>query len=134
MLVIFFALATGLCLVIKRPLWERGVIVASAVPIALVVNLARITATGVMYEVASDDWAHAVFHDLAGWLMMPLALGLLGLELLVLKNLFLPAPSAEPIKMVSQNQQRAQTPPRPPGVRPTAERSRRPAIPLVPRR
>jgi exosortase len=137
MLVIFFALATGLCLVIKRPLWEKGVIVASAVPIALLVNLVRITVTGVMFEVSSAEWAHAVFHDLAGWLMMPLALGLLGVELLVLKNLFLPAPSAEPIKMVSGNQQRPQTPARPPsggGGRANSSERRRPAIPLVPRR
>jgi exosortase len=135
MLVIFFALATGLCLVIKRPIWEKVVIVASAVPIALVVNLIRITTTGVMYEVAGDEWAHAVFHDLAGWLMMPLALGMLALELLVLKNLFLPAVVTEPVKLVSG--QRTPTPTATPSpspstvARPRAEKSRRSAVPLL---
>ena len=134
MLVIFFALATGLCLVIRRPLWEKAVIIASAVPIALLVNLVRITVTGVMFEVASDEWAHAVFHDLAGWLMMPLALVLLGLELVILKNLFLETPAAEPVKMVSSNQRQDQ-PPAPPAPGPRSRPgSRRPGIPLVPGR
>jgi exosortase len=133
MLVIFFALATGLCLVIKRPVWEKLTIVASAIPIALLVNLIRITTTGMMFEVAGEEWAHAVFHDLAGWLMMPLALGLLGLELLILKNLFLPTTTTTPVKMVSspRPQTTAATPPV--NSRPRPDKSRR-AIPLVPRR
>jgi exosortase len=132
MLVIFFALATGMCLLIKRPAWEKAIIIGSAVPIALLVNLIRITVTGVMFEVASDEWAHAVFHDLAGWLMMPLALVLLSLELLVLKNLFLEPATTAPPKMVSSHRQ--PPPPRSPNGRPRQEQTRRPAIPVVPRR
>jgi hypothetical protein len=54
--------------------------VLSAVPIALAVNIVRITATGALYVWAGPRIADLVFHDLAGWLMMPLALGLLWLE------------------------------------------------------
>src|SRR5262249_25118999 len=121
-----------LCLVVKRPLWEKAVIIASSVPIALVVNLLRITATGLMYEVAGEEWAHAVFHDLAGWLMMPVALALLGLELLVLKDLFLEAAAAGPVKRVPSS-------PRPSVPTPRLEARPRPAprrqaVPIVPRR
>src|SRR5262249_17465649 len=42
MLVIFFALATAVVLVIQRPLWEKLLIVGSAVPIALATNILRI--------------------------------------------------------------------------------------------
>jgi exosortase len=98
MLVIFFALSTGFALVVRRPLWEKVLIVASAVPIALVVNVIRITATGVLYQTVGSDWAHAVFHDLAGWLMMPLALGILGLELKLLKDLFLDPLPVDPAR------------------------------------
>jgi exosortase len=87
MLVIFFALSTAVALVIRRPLWQKLVLVASAVPIALVVNVLRITATGVLYETVSSEAAHAVFHDLAGWLMMPVALLFLALELKLLASL-----------------------------------------------
>ena len=94
MLVIFTALSTAVALVVKRPLWERLVIVASAVPIALVSNITRITATGLLHHAVGSAIANAVFHDLAGWLMMPFALALLAVELAVLKNLFLEAPPA----------------------------------------
>lgn len=80
MLVIFFALTTAVALLSARPLWERFVMIASAVPIALLSNLIRITATGVLHETAGSEIANAVFHDLAGWLMMPLALGMLWME------------------------------------------------------
>lgn len=87
MLVVFFAFATAVALIVKRPLWEKLLLVVSAIPIALVVNVVRITATGVLFETVSSQAAKLVFHDLAGWLMMPVALVLLGLELQLLKRL-----------------------------------------------
>jgi exosortase len=87
MLVVFFAFATAVALIVKRPLWEKLLLVVSAIPIALVVNVLRITATGVLYELVNGQVAKLVFHDLAGWLMMPVALVILGLELQLLKRL-----------------------------------------------
>jgi exosortase len=87
MLVIFFALATAFALLLRRPLVIRLLLVLSAAPIALIANIVRITATGVLHETVGSEVANLVFHDLAGWLMMLLALGLLGLELLVLQRL-----------------------------------------------
>src|SRR5262249_403175 len=98
MLVIFFALSTGFALLIRPPLWDKVLIVASAVRIALVVNVGGITATGVLYQTVGSEWAHTVFHDLAGWLMMPLALGILGLELKLLKNLLLDPLPVDPAR------------------------------------
>lgn len=88
MLTIFVALSFAVALVIDRPIWERIVIIASSVPIALLVNMVRITVTGIMYEHFSAELAQKVFHDLAGYVMMPLALGLLFLEFQILSNLF----------------------------------------------
>jgi exosortase len=89
MLVVFFAFATAVALIVKRPLWEKLLLVVSAIPIALVVNVLRITATGVLFELVSAETAKLVFHDLAGWLMMPIALVILGLELQFLKRLMI---------------------------------------------
>ena len=95
MLVIFFALSTAVAMVVHRPLWEKILIVASAVPIAVVVNVIRITATGVLYDSVSSQAAKAVSHDLAGWLMMPLGLLFLQAELSLLKRLLItPLPGA----------------------------------------
>jgi exosortase len=96
MLMVFFALSTAVALLMRKPLWERLVVCASAVPIALVTNLLRITATGLLHETAGKEVADAVFHDLAGWLMMPVALALLGLELKLLGRLLVVPPPAAP--------------------------------------
>jgi exosortase len=79
MLMIFFALCTAVAMLLRRPLWERLLVVACAVPIALASNIVRIVVTGVLHKVAGRELADLVFHDLAGWLMMPLALGMLWL-------------------------------------------------------
>jgi exosortase len=80
MLMIFFALTTAVVLVQPGPLWRQVAIVLSAFPIAIVANISRITVTGVLHSLHWSHFADLVFHDLAGWLMMPLALLLLWAE------------------------------------------------------
>lgn len=87
MLMTSLALAFGLAFVINRPVWERIVIVLSAVPIALLTNVFRITLTGLCFEWFGQEVAEKVFHDLAGWLMMPMAVGLLWLLMIILANM-----------------------------------------------
>jgi exosortase/archaeosortase family protein len=88
MLMIFFALSTAVALLIRRPWPERALLVASALPIAILSNIIRITVTGVLHKTAGSEVADLVFHDLAGWLMMPLALGMLWTELRLLNWVF----------------------------------------------
>jgi len=93
--VVFFALATAFAVVVRRPWVDKVILLASAVPIALASNILRITLTGVLYECGvAGETAHLFFHDLAGWLMMPLALGLLWVELKVLSRLLIDPPPA----------------------------------------
>jgi exosortase len=99
MLTIFVALAVAITLVTDRPLWERCVIVASAVPIALVVNIIRITVTGILHMYTSSELADLVFHDLAGWFMMPMALGLLYVEFQILSHLLIEEGDAGPLQV-----------------------------------
>ncbi|MFM9058731.1 MAG: exosortase/archaeosortase family protein [Planctomycetaceae bacterium] len=83
MLTIFVWLALMIVLVAGGEWWEKLVILASAIPIALVVNSIRITVTGALYTV-SPEMAEKIFHDWAGYFMMPLALLLLfGLQQLL---------------------------------------------------
>lgn len=89
MLVIFFALSTAVAMISQRAWWERLLVVVSAIPIALIANITRITVTGILFQVAGAEIAEKVFHDLAGWLMMPFGLALLGLESWVLSRLFI---------------------------------------------
>ena len=94
MLMVFVALSAAMALIVVRPLTDRLILFASAVPIAVAANIVRITVTGVLYDTVGGEAAHAFFHDVAGWLMMPLALGLLWLELKVLDRLFVPVKAA----------------------------------------
>jgi exosortase/archaeosortase family protein len=95
MLMTFFALATALAMIVHAPLRDRLILVGSAIPIAVCANVIRITATGVAYHLAGKDseLAKLIYHDLAGWLMMPLALAMLWLELKFLANLLIEEPA-----------------------------------------
>jgi len=89
MLTIFIALSVALVMLGDRPWWENAIIIASAIPIALIVNSIRITVTGMLYQIATSEIAEMVFHDLAGWIMMPMALAMLYGEQFLLSNLML---------------------------------------------
>jgi exosortase len=89
MLITFIALSTAAALVVKRPLPDRIVLVLSAIPVALLANVIRIVMTGVLQETAGGHAASTFYHDLAGWIMMPLALVLYWLELAILSRLLI---------------------------------------------
>jgi exosortase len=97
MLITFFALSTAFALTLARGWAERVVLFFSAIPIAVLTNVLRITVTGVLYVTAGGTVAKIVYHDLAGWLMMPLALLLLWLELKFLARLFIDPEEAGPL-------------------------------------
>jgi exosortase len=84
MMLIFFALSTAVAIVVRRPWYERAAFVVSAVPIAVAANVIRITVAGVLHKLVGGETAELVYHDLAGWLMMPLALLMLWAEMKLL--------------------------------------------------
>jgi exosortase/archaeosortase family protein len=92
---VFIATSTAVAMLIRRSPLQRSLIVLSAVPIALLCNIIRITATGMAHETVGHEAANLIYHDLAGWLMAPLALVFLGAELLILRRLFVPVGGAE---------------------------------------
>jgi exosortase len=87
MLMTFIALSTAAALVVKRPLVDRIILVISSIPVALLANVARITLTGILYETVGGQAPSTFNHDLAGWVMMPLALVLYWLEIAILSRL-----------------------------------------------
>lgn len=91
MLMLFLAVCTAAALVMHRDPWQRAILVLSSAPIAVIANVLRITITGILYETSGPEWAEIVFHDLAGWLMMPLAVVLSWLEMGLLTMLFRPS-------------------------------------------
>jgi exosortase/archaeosortase family protein len=88
MLITFIALSTGMAVVVKRPLLDKIVLVFSAIPVALVANIARITLTGILHETVGGHVADKFYHDLAGWVMIPLALVLYWCEIWIFSHIF----------------------------------------------
>jgi exosortase len=90
MLMTMVATVIAFVILVDLSTWKRIVLLLSAVPIALLSNIMRIAITGWCYYLIRGpnfkEWA----HDVSGWLMMPLALALVGLELGILSWLVPP--------------------------------------------
>lgn len=99
MLFMFLAFAVGAVLVVRRSLLDKALILLSAMPIALAANIIRITLTGFLHETVSGRVADTIYHDLAGWLMMPMALLALWAELLLLSHLFIESEPTRPMPL-----------------------------------
>jgi exosortase len=87
MLMCLAATVAAMTLLIKMETWKQVVLLASIIPIALISNVLRITATAWCYHLFGAAVGGHVAHDAAGWLMMPMALVLVGLELGIMSRL-----------------------------------------------
>lgn len=84
MLMSLAATVTALVLLVPMSVWKRLVLLATFVPVALLCNVLRISATAWSYHLLGPEKAEKYAHDFAGLLMMPLALVLVMLELMLL--------------------------------------------------
>ncbi len=97
MLMAFFAISTAVALVCDRPVLDRVIIFLSAVPIGVLMNLVRITVTAIAHQTLGTEAGNRIFHDNAGWMMMPFAVGAMLLELWLLGKLLV-TPKEEVVK------------------------------------
>jgi exosortase len=97
MLLSFATLITAMVVLVARPTRERVALFLSIVPVALLCNILRIVVTAWATHLSG----HAVeaVHDWAGLAMMPLALGLMWLEVRVLAWVFVEV-EVEPVGLV----------------------------------
>jgi exosortase len=99
MLMTFFALATGMALLLDRAKWIKMVLFWSAIPIAVLSNVIRIVLTAFLFRLIGSEAGKAFSHDMAGWMMMPIALGLLWLELGLLDRLWIAGERTGPLPL-----------------------------------
>ena len=100
MLLSFVTLITATVLLIHRPLAEKVLLLLSAVPIAIVSNVVRITLTALAYRWLGPETGERYAHDYAGWAMMPLALGLVWAELALFSRLFVEVREVDPAALI----------------------------------
>ena len=92
MMVTFAAFSVGAVLLMRRSLFERFMVLLGIVPVAVLTNVLRITATGVSFNFVTGAGTRDFLHDAYGYAMMPVGMGLLAAELWVLKRLVVAEP------------------------------------------
>lgn len=93
----FLAMAAALALLLPRPGWYRTTLLLSAVPVALSVNILRVTLTAGMYYIGLGEWTEGAMHTLEGLGMILAGFALLlALTRLLDWLLVTPAPMAPP--------------------------------------
>ena len=88
LLMAFVALGVAMAYLHWRPIWQRLVLLASTIPIAIFCNIVRVTITGFIYILGNPEYAKGIYHDLLGMLMLPLAFCLYGGLAWLMNNLF----------------------------------------------
>jgi exosortase len=94
------AMAFAFMVLFPRPWGTKIMLMIAILPIALLANSARIVATGILFQFGWSETARELTHDMAGWFMIPLALGLFALTLFYLDRLFFEQKTADSASLV----------------------------------
>ncbi len=87
MITAFFVISGLVVLLVRRAWWEKLIVLASSLPVALLCNTLRLTITALAFTVLSGEHWEKIFHDFGGYAMMPLALATVVTELWLLAKL-----------------------------------------------
>lgn len=92
MLLAFVALTAAIAFLCppSRRRADRWAVFLSSVPIAVFCNIVRIVVSGLVLRAGWREAFNFIVHDFAGWLMMPLALGLVWAEFKLIDWLLVP--------------------------------------------
>jgi len=74
LLTAFLALGVAMAYLHYRPVWQRIILLASTIPIAIFCNIVRVTVTGFVYVLIHPKYTQDIYHDALGIAMLPLAL------------------------------------------------------------
>jgi exosortase len=96
LLMAFLALGVAMAYLHERPMWQRLMLLASIVPIAILCNIIRVTATGFVYALIGPQYAQGIYHDILGLGMLPLAFGMYGALAWFMSNIFVEESRLEP--------------------------------------
>ena len=97
LLMAFVALGVAMAYLHYRPMWQRLVLLACTIPIAVLCNIIRVTVTGFIFVLIDPKYTQDIYHDGLGLLMLPLAFGLYGflawfMARLIIEDVESPAP------------------------------------------
>lgn len=76
-LVTMMALGTAFAFITNREAWKRWVLFLSVFPIAVAVNIIRLTATAILANRYGSEVAHGFLHDFSGWIVFVAGIAML---------------------------------------------------------
>ncbi|RNC70380.1 MAG: VPLPA-CTERM-specific exosortase XrtD [Desulfuromonadales bacterium] len=71
----------------RGPLWQKILLVVSTIPLSIVTNGLRIASVGILYPIWGAQVAEGFFHDFSGWFIFMCTLGMLLVELWLLRKI-----------------------------------------------
>ncbi len=96
MLMAFVIVAAFVAYMVRRPRWQKAVLLLLSIPVAVACNVLRLCVTAVLFMLVSAEVGQKFFHDFAGLAMMPAAALLLFAELWLMDKLIVPEADARP--------------------------------------
>lgn len=96
MLTAFVIVAGFIAYMVKRPRWQKTVLLVSSIPVAVVCNIVRIFATALVMLTVGKEVGETFFHDFAGVVMMPAAVLLMFGEIWLMDRLVVPDADGTP--------------------------------------
>ena len=88
LLMAFVALGVAMAYLHYRPIWQRLILLAATIPIAIFCNIVRVTVSGFIIIFWDAQYARGIWHDGLGMLMLFLAFGLYGAIAWFMSSLF----------------------------------------------
>jgi exosortase len=90
MLTAFVIVAAFIAYMVRRPRWQKAVLLASSIPVAVACNIIRIFLTAMVMLYASVELGEKFFHDYAGYVMMLAAVSLIFGEVWLMDRIVVP--------------------------------------------
>ncbi len=100
MLVGITALASAYVMFSRKPWWQKALLCVSAIPVAVLANVTRVTITALLYEHVSSEAGKSFSHDAAGWVTNCAAALLFGLVLWLFGKMFVEYEIAEKSSLI----------------------------------
>jgi exosortase len=94
-----FALGFAFILFSRTSWWLKAILLLAALPVAIFTNVVRIVGTGLLYQWVSSHAGQKFSHDIAGFIMIPMAAAVFWLVVIYFDKLF---PQVEDIDQTSE--------------------------------
>ncbi len=100
MLIAFVIAAALIAYLVKRPRWQKAILLASSIPVAVICNVIRIFATAILMLYVGSEVGQKFFHDISGFVMIAIAVSLLFGEIRLMDRLIVSESSPQPGQVI----------------------------------